>query len=211
VSLGFFLASFQVHEKAILLPALPLALLAPALPAAASAFAAAATWSMWPLLVRDGLAWPALLLGGAYVAGAAAAGGGSSGGGGFGQEAAALSIAARVLGVPLRAAGVAQTMRAAFAVGGALAASVAAGACFFPRHPEGPLPFLWEYLSAALAAAAFCCFWMLAISVQLAWTARDFAGAPRGAAGRGASSPRGGAARVPSSGRSRSRSVKKLA
>ncbi|KAI8918723.1 glycosyl transferase [Entophlyctis helioformis] len=54
-SLGFFLFSFQVHEKSILLPALPAALLLMDDPIAASWFMNVAMFSMFPLLKRDGL------------------------------------------------------------------------------------------------------------------------------------------------------------
>jgi alpha-1,3-glucosyltransferase len=208
VSLAFFLASFQVHEKAILLPALPLALLAPELPAAAAAFAATATWSMWPLLARDGLVWPALLLGGVYVAALLAAGGG-----GGGEEAAALSVAFRVLGVPLGEAAARRLLRAAVALGALLAAGISAGRVLLPRDPAAALPELWEYLSAALAAAAFLGFLALATATQLAWTARalaageaDAAGAEKRARGGRSATPRRAAAAS-----SRANSVKKRA
>jgi hypothetical protein len=61
-SLAFFLVSFHVHEKAILFPALPLALLTPVLPAKAREFALLAVWSMGALLARDGLVVPAAFL-----------------------------------------------------------------------------------------------------------------------------------------------------
>ncbi|KAG0188112.1 hypothetical protein DFQ28_005366 [Apophysomyces sp. BC1034] len=57
-SLAFFLFSFQVHEKSILLPALPITLLIIEEPVAVSIFMRAAMFSMFPLLKRDGLALP---------------------------------------------------------------------------------------------------------------------------------------------------------
>ena len=54
--LAFFLCSFQVHEKHILLPLLPASLLAPRQPLLFGWLAAVATFSLYPLLVRDGLA-----------------------------------------------------------------------------------------------------------------------------------------------------------
>ncbi|KAL5473152.1 hypothetical protein EMCRGX_G027600 [Ephydatia muelleri] len=57
-SLAFFLFSFQVHEKSILLAALPLSLLAHWHPFASSWFGVLASFSMYPLLTRDGLALP---------------------------------------------------------------------------------------------------------------------------------------------------------
>ncbi len=61
-ALAFFLFSFQVHEKHILLPLLPAMLLAPELPAASCWFAAVASFSMFPLLERDGLRVPYYVL-----------------------------------------------------------------------------------------------------------------------------------------------------
>lgn len=57
-SLAFFLFSFQVHEKSILLPALPVCLLMNELPLMAIWFLAASTFSMLPLLLKDGLLLP---------------------------------------------------------------------------------------------------------------------------------------------------------
>jgi alpha-1,3-glucosyltransferase len=56
--LAFFLCSYQVHEKHILLPLLPASLLAPRQPALFGWLSAAATFSLFPLLKRDGLALP---------------------------------------------------------------------------------------------------------------------------------------------------------
>ncbi|XP_065184209.1 dolichyl pyrophosphate Man9GlcNAc2 alpha-1,3-glucosyltransferase-like [Sycon ciliatum] len=55
-SLGFFLFSFQVHEKSILLAALPMALLLPHYPLLSIWFQVVASFSMYPLLKRDGVA-----------------------------------------------------------------------------------------------------------------------------------------------------------
>jgi len=52
---AFFLFSFQVHEKSVLLPLLPFAALAAHEPRLAQWFACAAPFSMFPLLKRDGL------------------------------------------------------------------------------------------------------------------------------------------------------------
>lgn len=54
-SLGFFLFSFQVHEKSILLAVLPASLLTPHYPHAIAWFSLVAAFSMYSLLVRDGL------------------------------------------------------------------------------------------------------------------------------------------------------------
>ena len=54
-SLAFFLASFQVHEKGILIALAPLSLLAADAPNFVSWFSIAATWTLWPLLTIDRL------------------------------------------------------------------------------------------------------------------------------------------------------------
>ncbi|KAI9259412.1 glycosyl transferase [Phascolomyces articulosus] len=57
-SLAFFLLSFQVHEKSILLPALPISLMLYDEPEAAKIFMNVAMFSMFPLLKREGLVIP---------------------------------------------------------------------------------------------------------------------------------------------------------
>ena len=57
-SLGFFLFSFQVHEKSIILPGLLFALLAESEPWLALWFNNVAVYSMLPLLEKDGLVLP---------------------------------------------------------------------------------------------------------------------------------------------------------
>uniref|UniRef100_A0A182NUR9 dolichyl-P-Glc:Man9GlcNAc2-PP-dolichol alpha-1,3-glucosyltransferase n=1 Tax=Anopheles dirus TaxID=7168 RepID=A0A182NUR9_9DIPT len=59
-ALGFFLFSFQVHEKSILLAALPVTLLLPLEPFASCWFLQLASFSMLPLLHKDGLTGPYL-------------------------------------------------------------------------------------------------------------------------------------------------------
>ncbi len=61
---AFFLFSYQVHEKSILLPLLPVTMLAPDLPVLASWLPAVAAFSMYPLLKKDNLslAYVGLLL-----------------------------------------------------------------------------------------------------------------------------------------------------
>ena len=54
-ALSFFLASFQVHEKSILLALSPLSLLFMDFPYFVSWFSIATTWSMWPLVQVDKL------------------------------------------------------------------------------------------------------------------------------------------------------------
>ncbi|KAI8465567.1 MAG: ALG6, ALG8 glycosyltransferase family-domain-containing protein [Monoraphidium minutum] len=55
---AFYMFGYQVHEKSILLPLMPITALAAWEPAAALVAPAAAAFSMYPLLERDGLALP---------------------------------------------------------------------------------------------------------------------------------------------------------
>ncbi|KAI7828004.1 ALG6, ALG8 glycosyltransferase family-domain-containing protein [Gamsiella multidivaricata] len=66
-SLSFFLFSFQVHEKSILIPALPITLLILDEPAVASLFVTLATFTMYPLLKQEGLIMPYLVLSGFWI------------------------------------------------------------------------------------------------------------------------------------------------
>ena len=57
-SLAFFLASFQVHEKSLLLALLPIGMLLPTSPLLFGWFSVLGAFSMYPLLVKDGLVLP---------------------------------------------------------------------------------------------------------------------------------------------------------
>ncbi|KAF5399151.1 Alpha-1 3-glucosyltransferase [Paragonimus heterotremus] len=57
-SMNFFLFSYQVHEKSILLVAVPALCLLPICPISSFLFALTSSLSMWPLLLKDGLALP---------------------------------------------------------------------------------------------------------------------------------------------------------
>lgn len=61
-SLAFFLLSFQVHEKTILVPALPILLLYREHPIAVNWFALVSTFSLQPLLLKDGQIIPYTVL-----------------------------------------------------------------------------------------------------------------------------------------------------
>lgn len=65
--LAFFLCSYQVHEKHILLPLLPASLLAHRQPALFAWLATTAAFSLYPLLQRDGLSLPYALCQLAYL------------------------------------------------------------------------------------------------------------------------------------------------
>ncbi|KAG0053198.1 Glucosyltransferase-like protein [Gryganskiella cystojenkinii] len=66
-SLSFFLLSFQVHEKSILIPALPITLLILDELAVAALFVTLATFSMYPLLKQESLTLPYFVLMGLWV------------------------------------------------------------------------------------------------------------------------------------------------
>lgn len=57
-SLAFFLFSFQVHEKSILFPSLPISLLVLEAPYLVTWFQSIALFSMFPLFFKDGLSFP---------------------------------------------------------------------------------------------------------------------------------------------------------
>lgn len=61
-SLAFFLFSFQVHEKTILVPALPILLLSREHPQASNWFVIISTFSLQPLLIKDGQVVPYFVL-----------------------------------------------------------------------------------------------------------------------------------------------------
>jgi alpha-1,3-glucosyltransferase len=65
-SLAFFLFSFQVHEKSILIAAMPVALIFPLDPFMSIWFLQISTFSMLPLLIKDGLTSAFIGLSGAY-------------------------------------------------------------------------------------------------------------------------------------------------
>ncbi|GFY42887.1 dolichyl pyrophosphate Man9GlcNAc2 alpha-1,3-glucosyltransferase [Trichonephila inaurata madagascariensis] len=70
VSLAFFMFSFQVHEKTILFPALPILLLLEDHPLACIWFGYISTFSLVPLLAKDGLMIPFMALSALFIIGA---------------------------------------------------------------------------------------------------------------------------------------------
>ncbi|KAL3312225.1 Glucosyltransferase-like protein [Cichlidogyrus casuarinus] len=62
VSLAFFLFSYHVHEKSIIVPLIPALCLLPLEPSLALNFSLTSVLSMWPLLSKDKLAGPTLAL-----------------------------------------------------------------------------------------------------------------------------------------------------
>jgi alpha-1,3-glucosyltransferase len=66
-SLAFFLASFQVHEKSLLLVAVPVTFLFPIEPLLVAWFQVFAGFTMFPLLIRDGLRLPYFAVNAMYL------------------------------------------------------------------------------------------------------------------------------------------------
>lgn len=67
-SLSFFLFSFQVHEKSILLATLPITLLTTHHPHISTWFLLISAFSMYPLMTKDGLALVTWAMSGLYYA-----------------------------------------------------------------------------------------------------------------------------------------------
>lgn len=149
-SFSFFLFSYQVHEKSILLPLLPVTLLAPDLPALAAWLPAVAAFSMYPLLKKDGLslAYVALLLfWAAFTLPSRAA-----------PKRTAVSGGARDHGGCVLSYGLPIILRTS--VGLALGVHAAAAVLDPPKH----LPFIYDALMTALS---FLHFAAAAVYVQL--------------------------------------------
>lgn len=167
VSLAFFLAAFQVHEKSILMPALAAACVGGlgTAPLLAHTVSLMAVWSMWPLLAKDGLLMHAAALVAVHVCVTApqlrrdAA-----------EETAALAGAVervmRLLRREKGSAGAAQAVKgpsgslllvALAAVAAAVAAMSVAAATL---TPPARLPDLFSYLSAVLSCAVFTACWL---------------------------------------------------
>ncbi len=194
-ALSFFLGAFQVHEKAVLVAALPLSALAAELPVTNALFAVASLFSMWPLLVKDGLLPQAALLGGAYVyacfhlpdqpalATARAI------------EVADIATGLRALtGARVSNDAVSRALRILVACAAVAAAALAVAARFVT--PPSRLPDLFPYLTAVFCAAIFSVFLCIFTLVLLAWALQPRAEvvvSSRGrekAAARAASAPR---------------------
>jgi alpha-1,3-glucosyltransferase len=147
--LAFFLASYQVHEKSVLLPGLPLAALHPRLPLLSCWAALLTTWSMWPLLAKDGLVAPALLLAAGFAAVAWPTRADVEAGDAAWVEAALLHRVSR--------ATCARALR--WFVWGSLAGMAALGLAAAVVPPPPRLPDLHPYASAVYGAALLTALW----------------------------------------------------
>ena len=131
-SLGFYLFSFQVHEKSILLPCLPAALLSLEYPWACLHFAIVSAFSMIPLLQKDGLELACAACVVIFIS-AASAGGEVLGPRRPGREAAAAAL---------------------------LTAMAALSAVKAFASPPERYPYLFDLLISALAFAHFACYFV---------------------------------------------------
>lgn len=159
-SLAFFLASYQVHEKGVLLPLLPVALLRHRLPLAAAWLSLAAVWSMWPLLAKDGLLAPAAVVCAAHAAlGWPSASDVVAGDGAFAAAATRGRVPARVA---------ARWLTAAAAASLAGMGGLSAAAALVP--PPARLPDIHSYASAVYSAGLLTALWagLSAGALQLA-------------------------------------------
>lgn len=165
VSMAFFLASYQVHEKSILLPALPIAALAHRLPLLSTWFAIVSTWSMWPLLFKDGLLVQAAALTMMYamVAWKSRNAGGIT----STSEVQALQKAL----IALRRPSLASRARIGFmsALASLLLAAVLASLAAILIPAPARLRDLHQYLSACVSAASFIVALFFGTAIQAGW------------------------------------------
>lgn len=143
-ALSFFLFSFQVHEKHVLLPLLPACALFAERPRVLCWASAVACFSMYPLLVRDGLAlvYTATLT---LYAALGALVGNLVGGGSAGRDAEEAEAGERRL-------------RALVSL--SVAGMCALHACAALLPPPARYPDLWAYLFCAYACAHFGGAWL---------------------------------------------------
>jgi alpha-1,3-glucosyltransferase len=162
ISLSFFLAAYQVHEKAILMPGLMFAALSTSLPAMNALFTSAAMFSLWPLLSKDGLLGWSVFFTSAYLCLIGRAAMKSD------AEASAMALGLHCLGAK---ASVAMITRAArLAVGCAASAAVAIAAAIAGGVASKKLPDLFSYLTAVWSALVFLLFLLSGTLILLGWT-----------------------------------------
>jgi alpha-1,3-glucosyltransferase len=166
-ALAFFLASFHVHEKAVLFSALPLALLAPRLPSGmAQEFMLLSVASMGTLLARDGLLPLAAMLCSAHVLlGELAVA--AEGQRGVGAAAAQAASSPATPAWPL-ASRLALLLHSYMRPAWAAALALVAGGALVVAPPPG-LPHLFSKLNATLCAAGLLGHLLWALWVQLQW------------------------------------------
>ena len=176
-ALAFFLVSFHVHEKAILFPALPLALLAPALPAMAAQFALLSVWSMGTLLARDGLLGAAAALCALHLACVRQAEGAWGSRRGAGAQGPAAPQPALLQAVK-RCTPSLRLLRLL----GALAL-LALAACAGVLQPPLRYPDLFSKLTAVVCAGAFAAHLVWGTLVQWEWVREEEGGGEVGPVG----------------------------
>ena len=175
-ALACFLAGYQVHEKSVLLPLLPMQALHARLPLLAAWLAGVALFSLGPLLAKDALLAAPLPLAAVLVAAALHLALGLAAGdeavlrASGAREAAALRIALRSVlgdkGAPAAADLQRWLQRGALATA-ALGAALALAAALVPPPPR--LPDLHAFASAAASAAMLGVALAVGSAVQYAW------------------------------------------
>ena len=148
--LAFFLCSYQVHEKHILLPLLPAALLAHRQPTLFAWLSTSASFSLYPLLKRDGLTIPYAVM-----------------------QAASLAIALS----PLCAAPAGQRVLelprlAAFSMGISLIGMLALHVVEATIAPPTRYPDLHSVAFAAYSCAHFCLAYLACVGAMVAGVMR---------------------------------------
>jgi alpha-1,3-glucosyltransferase len=166
VALAFFLASYQVHEKTILLPLVPIVMLSHRLPLFAVWFSSVALWSLWPLLVRDGLVVPLCLLGACYLAAfwptATAV---EEGDALFLCQALKSGALCSIFGMDAPAAMITPYLRSAVVLSFAPALGISLCAATF--HPPSHLPDFFPFLTAVYACCLLVVAWALGTAMLL--------------------------------------------
>jgi hypothetical protein len=178
VSSAFFLLSYQVHEKSVLLPLMPMALLVRRWPAVATWYSAVAVWSMWPLLAKDGLLLPAVLLTALYAGAVAVTTSGTQ----FADEAAEVACALpAAVAASLGLQGAEAAGRRRWVLRGAIGASALAAAALsvaaWAVPPPASLPDVHPYASSVYAAGCFAAAYGLACGAQWRLLYGEYGGA----------------------------------
>lgn len=140
VSLGFFLFSFHVHEKSILVPLLPATMLLGEAPVAMSSFITIATWSLAHLMYKDNLLIPQAVLLIIWI----------------GLSNAAIPLFSRT-NLDYRAWSHSSLGKATRLIFAGLMVAVTAGSAFLPAPAR--FPDIHSYLLATVSCAGFLLIW----------------------------------------------------
>jgi alpha-1,3-glucosyltransferase len=186
VSLSFFLAAYQVHEKAIILSAIPLAVLSNVLPITNALFSVAAVFSMWPLLAKDRLEIHATIAVVAYLLlivllpllqgrkNSDSSSSSSSSSSSY-TETGHLALGLQFLGI--KSASVKSTSRVVrlIAVVAIITAAAISTAVIIGVEVPRKLPDLFQYLTSLWSAVVFLIFLCVGTLILLGWTIAETA------------------------------------